>query len=654
MEHLDLLLTLTGGLAASLVLGYLTHRIGLSPIVGYLLAGIAVGPHTPGFVANQDFAEQLAEIGVILLMFGVGLHFHLRELLAVRHVAIPGALGQSFVATLLGALVARAFGWDWSTGIVFGLAISVASTVVLVRVLSDNRDLHTPAGHVAVGWLVVEDLFTVVVLVLLPAVFGGAAGENDIVGASVTGIGGALRESGSAAGSNLLWICIEVAAKIGGLVAITFLVGGRLVPWLLEQVAATRSRELFTLTVLVVALGVAIGSAEVFGVSVALGAFLGGMVVGRSEFSLRAASEALPMRDAFAVLFFVSVGMLFDPSHLINSPGIVSATVGVILLGKPLAAIAIVWMLRYPPKVGLSVAVALAQIGEFSFMLALVASQLDIFPEAATNTLVAAAIVSIVVNPLLYRMVDPVMAWASRQPRLWRWLNARIPTDTPTKARRDDDDKPRDDPHDAIVVGYGPVGQTAVRLLRENDIEPTVVELNLETVRRLRQQGISAVYGDARHRDTLLSAGVETAGSLILAASEIGSIPEVIRIARDLNPDIHILARSIYVRDLAALRRAGAEMVFSAEGEVALAFTVAILRELGATPDQIDRERERVQAELLGTAKPSWFNDSPPDEPPDDDSVFDEPPAADTSPPADDDDLTATSTPSPDPQPTGE
>src|SRR5262252_3802472 len=329
MHHLDLLLTLTGGLAAALVCGYLTHRLGLSPIVGYLLGGIAVGPYTPGFVANEALAEQLAEIGVILLMFGVGLHFRLRELLAVRRVALPGAIAQSLVATVLGAVVARAFGWTLAASVVFGLALSVASTVVLMRVLADHRDLHTPTGHIAVGWLVVEDLFTVLVLVLLPALFGGRP-----------------------AGASHIPLALGLAAlKITALVAFTLLVGGRLIPWLLERVAATRSRELFTLTILVLALGIAVGSATLFGVSMALGAFLAGMVVGRSDFSLRAASEALPMRDAFAVLFFVAVGMLLNPHYVMEAPGLVAATLGVILLGKPLAALGIVLLLGYTLKV---------------------------------------------------------------------------------------------------------------------------------------------------------------------------------------------------------------------------------------------------------------------------------------------------------------
>src|SRR5262245_57882541 len=489
----DLILTLTGGLAAALALGYVTHRLRLSPIVGYLLAGVVVGPNTPGFVADRHLAEQLAEVGVILLMFGVGLQFHFKELLAVRRIAVPGAVVQSLVATALGAVLGWAFGWGWSAGLVYGMAISVASTVVLIRVLADHNDLHTPAGHIAVGWLVVEDLFTVMVLVLLPALFGGE-------GAGPGGLPLAL---------------LLTAGKIGVLVAVTFLLGGRLIPWLLARIDRTRSRELFTLTVLVVALGIAVGSARLFGVSMALGAFLAGMVVGRSDFSLRAATEALPMRDAFAVLFFVATGMLFDPRSLLEAPWLVAATLGAVVLAKPLAALGIVLTLRYPVRVALAVAVALAQIGEFSFMLAALGRGLGVLPEAASNALVGAAIVSISINPLLYRLVDPVEAWLARRPRLAPWLGRRAVAPAPAADR----DSERAARHRAVVVGYGPVGRTVSRLLRDNEVEPTVVEMNLETVRRLRGQGVPAVYGDASHRDTLKAAGVGQAASLILSAS---------------------------------------------------------------------------------------------------------------------------------------
>jgi CPA2 family monovalent cation:H+ antiporter-2 len=401
--------------------------------------------------------------------------------------------------------------------------------------------------------------------------------------------------------------------KVTVLGAIVLVVGGRVVPWLLDHVAATRSRELFTLTVLVLALGVAVGSALFFGVSVALGAFLAGMAVGRSEFSLRAASEALPMRDAFAVLFFVSVGMLLDPGSLLDSPMLVLSVLAVVMIGKPLAALAIVWLLRYPPKVALAVAVALAQIGEFSFMLATLGTTLGILPVAAMNVLVAAAIVSITLNPLLYRAVDPMERWLSRQPRLWALLGARVKRAVPShtaldRARARGEEAGRETGgdaspawmHHAVVIGYGPVGQTVARLLRENEIESTIVELNMETVRRLNADGVAAVYGDASRAETLKGAGIEQARSLILSASDMNNSEEVIRVARDLNPKVRILARAVYARQIPALRQAGADTVFSAEGEVALAMTEEILRGLGATPEQVDRERERVHADLFG------------------------------------------------------
>jgi CPA2 family monovalent cation:H+ antiporter-2 len=578
MHNIDLILTLTGGLGAALVCGYITFRLGLSPIVGYLIAGFLVGPRTPGFVADKGLADQLAEIGVILLMFGVGLQFHLKELLAVRRVAVPGAVAQSLTATVLGALAGLAWGWSLSAGIVFGLAISVASTVVLMRVLSDNGDLHTPTGHIAVGWLVVEDLFTVLVLVLMPAVFGEARA------ASPAGLAGALGVA---------------ALKVAAMVALTFLVGERVIPRLLDAVAATRSRELFTLTVLAVALGIAVGSARLFGVSMALGAFLAGMVVGRSEFSLRAATEALPMRDAFAVLFFVSVGLLFSPAHLLESPGLIAATLAIILLGKPLAALAIVLLLGYPARVAVSVAVALAQIGEFSFILASAGVSLGVLDDGASNALIAAAIVSITLNPILYRLIDPMEAWLARFARP-RGRAAALPA---VNGDGDGDGRVAPDGpgrYRAVVIGHGPVGRTLARLLRENEFEPVVVEMNAETVRRLNAEGTRAIHGDAVHRDTLEQAGVERAVALVLSSSTMHGAREVIRIARELNPDVMIIARAGYLRELPELRAAGADVVFTGEGEVALSMTEFLLRELGATPDQVDRERDRVRAEFLG------------------------------------------------------
>ncbi len=578
MHNLDLILTLAGGLAAALAFGYVTQRLGLSPIVGYLLAGIAVGPATPGFVADRAMAEQLAELGIILLMFGVGLQFHFKELLAVRRIAIPGAVVQSLAATALGAILIHWMGWGWTAGVVYGLAISVASTVVLVRVLSDSSDLHTSTGHIAVGWLVMEDLFTVVILVLLPLIFGSQASSP----------GGVATE--------LLLALVKIAV----LVAFTFLVGGRVIPWLLARVAETRSRELFTLTILVVALGIAVGSAQVFGVSMALGAFLAGMVVGRSDFSLRAASEALPMRDAFAVLFFVSVGMLFDPALLVTSPAIVVLTLVVVMIGKPLAAFGISTALGYPSRVALAVAAVLGQIGEFSFILAALGRELGILPDAATNGLVAAAIVSISVNPLIYRTVGPLEQGLARRPRLWRFLNARSRGASTGAGAPPEAAGAAVDPHyRAVIIGYGPVGRTVTRLLQEQGIAPAIVEMNLATVQELRAAGVKAFYGDATLRTTLELAGVGAAGTFVLSISGFRGAEEVIRLAREINPKVHILARTRYLADIPALRRAGADRVFSGEGEVALAMTESVLADLGATPDQIDRERALVHDDLF-------------------------------------------------------
>jgi CPA2 family monovalent cation:H+ antiporter-2 len=581
MHDIDLILTLTGGFIAALGFGYVTQRVGLSPIVGYLLAGILLGPHTPGFVASAEMAEQLAEIGVILLMFGVGLQFHFQELLAVKHIAIPGAILQSLVATALAAVVMHALGWTWPAGVVFGLAISVASTVVLTRVLADNGDLHKPTGHISIGWLVMEDLFTVFVLVLLPAIFGPGASGGSGVAVAVGWAG----------------------AKILALVAFTFVVGGWVIPRMLANIAKTGSRELFTLAVLATALGIAVGSAELFGVSMALGAFLAGMVVGRSEFSVRAATEALPMRDAFAVLFFVSVGMLFDWRSLIDAPVLVLATMGVILIGKPVAAMAIVLLMRYPLRVALAVSVVLAQIGEFSFILATMGRQLNVLPANAANILVAAAILSITLNPLTYRLVGGIERAIVRcAPRLAGWVERRSRGEVAME--NTDTDPPGR--HRAIVVGYGPVGQTVVRLLRDNDIAPTIVEMNLDTVQRLRAEGVPAIYGDVTRSETLVQAGVAGASALVLSASSIPDGREIVRQARELNPRIRVLARTAYVRELEVLRAAGADAVFSGEGEVALAMTESILKTLGATAEQIDRERHRVRETLFaGPPRPA-------------------------------------------------
>ncbi len=528
MGELTVLMTFAMGLAMALVLGFLAKRLHVSPIVGYLLAGVAVGPFTGGYVADQHVADQFAEIGVILLLFGVGLKFHLSELLAVWRVAIPGAVFQSFISTMAVAALLRLLGWSWTSGIVLGVSISVASTVVMALVLAERHDLHAPIGHIAIGWTVVEDLLTVTALLLLPMFVGSAAVGSD-------GIGLALGQA---------------ALKIIALVALVMVLGKWVIPWALEHIAAARSRELFTLSILVVALGIAIGAAKVFGVSMALGAFLAGLAVGRSEFAARAANDALPMRDAFAVLFFVSVGMLCDPSSVARSPLLMAIVLAVVLIGKPLAAIFVVRLLGKPMSTAVGVGAALSQVGEFSFILGSAAKGLGVIGDDGWNALVGASIVSIALNPVIYRVARRVSGGASR---------ARPTGDVQVV-----------DPKRCVVIGYGPVGQTVRRILREHQVAVTVIELNLDTVRRLRAEGVQVVYGDVLRPGTLEEAGIASAGSLIVSV-EVEDAAELIRQARLANPALRVFARCTHLRDVPALRRAGATVVAAAEAEVAIA-----------------------------------------------------------------------------------
>lgn len=563
MNELSLLITFAGGLAGALVFGYLAHRLKLSPIVGYLLAGIAVGPFTPGFVANRAVAEQFAEIGVILLLFGIGLRFHLRELVAVWRVAVPGALIQSTLSTTLLALLLRLLGWNWISGIILGMAISVASTVVMAMVLTERRDLHAQIGYIAIGWTVVEDLLTVAVLLLLPIVFAPAGDGNQNPAAALA----------------------VAALKVAGLVAVVGVLGRWVIPWTLERIEKTRSRELFTLAVLVLALGIAVGSATVFGVSMALGAFLAGLAVGRSEFAARAAGDALPMRDAFAVLFFVSVGMLFDPRSLVQTPLVIGMVLVVVVIGKPLAALLTVRTLGVPLATAVPVGAAFSQVGEFSFILGSVARGLGLIDSTGWNALVAASICSIALNPSIYR-------WARR------WSSA------PAKLTKvDAGERPPIDPRRCILVGYGPVGKIVHRLLADQGAAITVIDLNLDTVRRLHADGQAAVYGDVLRPGTLDEAGVATAGSLILSA-DIEDAAEIIRHARLLNPDLRVLARCAHLRDAPALRRAGAAVVAAGEAEVGVALAEAV-----TAGDQMDhgavaRQREVVRRSLYDASGP--------------------------------------------------
>lgn len=560
LHNLDLILTLAGGLTAALALGFTTQKLRMSPLVGYLLAGIIVGPYSPGFVADADTASQCAEIGIILLMFGVGLHFHLKDLLAVQRIVLPGAVAQITAATVLGMVVSHGFGWSWGAGAVFGMAISVASTVVLTRVLADNKALHTTTGHVALGWLVVEDLFTILLLVLLPAVMDGTEGAESV------------------------WHILGVTTlKLGALVIFALVVGQRLIPKLLAYVARTGTRDLFTLAVLVMALGVAVAAASFFGASMALGAFLGGMVVGQSEFSARAAAEALPMRDAFAVLFFVSVGMLFNPASLLEEWPLILATLGIVLIGKPLAAFIMVKIFRKPLRMALSVAVALAQIGEFSFILAAMGVSFGVLPPEASSAIIVTAIVSITLNPLLYRRIDAVAHWLeSKGIGLPHLAEADL---HPTGAQR------------IIVVGYGPVGRHLTRILRDNNLDVVVVEMNIDTVQRESAQGEKIIYGDATQREVLVHAGAEAAEGLIVSSSSAPAT-EIVEVAREINPNMRILVHTTYLSVAQNLKHEGASAVFSGEREVAVAMTEYLMRDFGATDEQIDRERRKLRENM--------------------------------------------------------
>jgi len=577
MHDLGLIPTLAIAFSVALILGYLTHRLGLSPILGYLLAGVVVGPHTPGYVADAAIAGQLAEVGVILLMFGVGLHFHVKDLVAVRRIALPGAIGQSLVATGLGLGVALVAGWGFASGIVLGLAISVASTVVLTRVLVDNDALDTPQGHIAVGWLIVEDIFTVLVLVLLPMAALSLRSGGGGVAPVLTSIGIAL-------------------GKLAVLAVLVLAVGGRVIGWLLTRLARARSRELFTLAVLAFALSIAAGSAAFFGASMALGAFLAGMVVGQSRVSDQAAADALPMRDAFAVLFFVSVGMLFDPKFVLAQPWLVVAVLGVILVAKPAIALLIVLALGYSVRTALTVAIGLAQIGEFSFILADGARKLDLLPGEGQSLLVAGALLSIGLNPLLFRASGRIESWLQARPAIWRKLNRRAEArGREANAASAEELSRRDDRVRAIVVGYGPVGQTAARILEEFAIHPVVIDLNVDTVTRLVGGKRSAIYGDAAKVDILKAAGVDRAKYLVVTLPDESARTPVIAAARQLHPGLHVVARARYLGERSVLEGMDVASVCFDELEAAAGLSEIILRAEGTPEDRIAREIDRIR-----------------------------------------------------------
>ncbi len=580
MHVYPLLTTLAAGFAAAWALGLITQRIGLSPIVGYLLAGVLIGPYTPGFVADVTLAPQLAELGVMLLMFGVGLHFHLEDLLAVRSIAIPGAIVQSAVATLAGAVVFSLLGLPLSAGVVLGMAMAVASTVVLIRVLEDNNRLASPEGHAAVGWLIVEDIFTVIMLVMLPALAGLGGGE-----------------AAEAHGPQLHWALSLALAlgKMAVMVVVIWAAGSRIVPWVLIQVARLRSRELFTLTVLVLSIAVATAASVLFGASVALGAFLAGMVVAQSPVSQQAGIEALPMRDAFAVMFFVAVGMLFDPRFIVEHPGLVAAGLGIVLIAKPLAALAIVIILGHPIRTGLTVAVALGQIGEFSFILGEAARSAGLLPEEGTHLLVAAALISITINPILFRFVEPMEKALAARPGLWKLLNRRaarqaraINVPAARKIRESESTL-------AVIVGYGPVGRQVDRLLRDAGVETVIVDLNMDTVRNLMAEGRLALFGDGSRIELLKEAGIARATHLVLSAPSSADQHVLIEEVRKVNPTLRLIIRTRFARDGEAICSLGPDAVVVDEVEAAAALTELVQSEKDPGGEKVRAEIERLR-----------------------------------------------------------
>ncbi len=571
-HNLSLLTTIAAGFAAAWVLGLITHRLGLSPIVGYLLAGVAIGPHTPGFTGDVGLAQQLAEIGVILLMFGVGLHFKLKDLWAVKAVAIPGAIGQSLVATIAAVVVFHALGWPLRSGVMLGMAMAVASTVVLLRVLIDRGMLNTVHGHVAVGWLIVEDIMTVLLLVMVP-IF------------AVDPTTGAGKSGGASGLATMGWALL----KLGALVAIVLLAGSKVVPWILTRVAKLRSAELFTLTVLVLSVTIAVGSATIFGASVALGAFLAGIVVAQSPVSHQAAADALPMRDAFAVLFFVSVGMLFDPSFLVTHPQMVVAGLAVVLLFKPLAALVIVAICGYPVRTALTVALGLAQIGEFSFILAQVARDNGLLPAEGMNVLVATAMISITVNPLLFGSLDMIERRVEKIGWLYRLLNARhakrtarLNADATTVIATNEDPL-------ALIVGYGPVGRLVDAMLRDGGLSTVVIDMNVDTVQSLAKAGRKAIYGDATKREVLEQAGIHRAVHLVVTLPHTEGRSSLVLAARELNPSVEISVRARYLAEREPLDKSGASKVVFEEGEAGIALARHVLTARGKSPEVIDR-----------------------------------------------------------------
>lgn len=570
MPHdVNLIATIAAGFGLAMIFGFLAARLKMPPLVGYLVAGILIGPTTPGFVADMSLAMQLAEIGVMLLMFGVGLHFSLADLMAVKRIAIPGAIVQIGVAVLLGASIASIWDWELLEATLFGLCLSVASTVVLLRALETKGILKSATGQIAVGWLIVEDLVMILVLVLLPSI------------ASIM----ALQEGDSTATESTqdLWMAVGwTLAKVSAFIALMLIVGRRLLPRVLWMVARLGSRELFTLTVLACALGVAFGAAKLFDVSFALGAFFAGMMMRESEFSHRAAEESLPLRDAFAVLFFVSVGMLFEPSVIWTQPVKLLLVVLTIVVGKTLAAIGIVLLFRYSLNTALTVGASLAQIGEFSFILAGLAISLNLLPQEGQSLILAAALISIALNSALFSAINPLHAWLLKKSSFARKLEFRhdplttLPTSTPQALLTGQ----------VVLVGYGRVGQRIAAELRQNNISYVVADENREVVEMLRSEGISAVSGDATTPEVLVQAHIARAALLVVATSDTLDVRKMVEIARTLNPAIGVVLTAHNEEEAQLLEADKLGKVFLAERELSTGMTEFVMKKFGVNPNR--------------------------------------------------------------------
>ena len=552
-HHTSLIAMLVYGFVLAFIFGALAHRLRLSPLVGYLLAGVVAGPFTPGFVGDPELAPQLAEIGVILLMFGVGLHFSLRDLMSVRAIAIPGAVGQIAVATLLGWGMAELMGWSHIAGMIFGFSLATASTVVLLRAMEERRLLETRRGKIAVGWLIVEDLACVVALVMIPALAGAIQGGDGEI----------------SAGEIFKALALTVG-KVAAFVAFMLIVGRKAIPWILERVAGTGSRELFTLAVLAIAMGVAFGSAAMFGVSFALGAFFAGMLLNESEFSHQAAQDSLPMRDAFAVLFFVSVGMLFDPRIVLDQPDMVLATTLIIVVGKSAAAYLIVRAFGHPTSTALTISTSLAQIGEFAFIIAGLGLSLGILPKDGHDLVLAGALISIMLNPILFIFLD---RWQARE-------QARVDAIAAANAVPEPDVVPVDIADHAIVVGYGRVGGQLAHLLHERGVPVVVIEDDADLVDQARAYGLPAVRGNAANRRVMLEAAPERAKLAVFAIPQALEAGETIERLKALNPAITVLARAHSEGQVRHLLEHGADAAVLAERELAYSLAEMVM----ATP----------------------------------------------------------------------